>query len=211
MLCRDDPLFSLALLAYNTIRSPQLKKVDSFILCVSVDSLRTGPLALSPADMASFGLAGGGGNTQVNLDEIESNTPWMAASEGNLPLLQAAMQKYQLPTTAADESGYTLLHASASYTQVPVMQWLLQQGADPNATDQDGDSALHYAGTSQAAKILIESGRTNIQQTNKTGKTAFQAKMEELNEMKQDEDVEDDDDDLLAVMGIVEYLNSLSG
>ena len=133
----------------------------------------------------------------------------MAASEGNLALLQSSLTSLNLPLSAADENGYTLLHAAASYNQLQIMELLIQNGVDVNATDNDGDSALHYAGNAQAAQMLIQSGKCNPAQPNGEGKTALQAKQEELDEMLKDEDVEDDDDDLELLKAVVQYLSTL--
>jgi ankyrin repeat protein len=160
--------------------------------------------------MASFGL---GRPTQANQaapqGQIDSSTPWMAASEGNLSLLQSSLSSLNLPFTAADENGYTLLHAAASYNQIEILHFLLNNQVNINAADNDGDSALHYAGNAQAAQILVQVGKANPAQVNNQGKTALQAKQEELNEMMKDEDVEDDDEDVETLQGVVEYLSSL--
>ena len=160
--------------------------------------------------MATFGLGSPSSAAQAaSLADIDSSTPWMAASEGNLPLLQASLTRLNIPITAADENGYTLLHAAASYNQMEILQFLLNHQVNIHATDNDGDSALHYAGNAQLAQLLVQVGKANPAQVNGQGKTALQAKQEELNEMMQDEDMEDDDDDVEALKGIVEYLSSL--
>ena len=133
----------------------------------------------------------------------------MAVSEGNLALLQSSLAALNLPITAADENGYTLVHAAASYNQLQILQYLSSQGANFHATDNDGDTALHHAGAVQAAQFLIEHGQANANQPNSQGKSALQAKQEELEEMMQDEDVEDDDEDLEALKVVVKYLSTL--
>jgi ankyrin repeat protein len=160
--------------------------------------------------MASFGLGRAADPQQQSPAEgIDSSTPWMAASEGNLTLLQSSLASLQLPFTAADENGYTLLHAAASYNHLELMQFLLQNHVDVNAVDNDGDSALHYAGNVPSAKLLVEVGRVNPLLPNGQGKTALQAKQEELNEMMADEDIEDDDEDVETLTSVVGYLSSL--
>jgi ankyrin repeat protein len=159
--------------------------------------------------MASFGL-GRAKQAPVPQGQIDSSTPWVAVSEGNIVLLQSSLTLLNLPLTAADENGYTLLHAAASYNQMEILQFLLSQNTvDVHATDNDGDSALHYAGNVPVIELLIQVGKANPAQVNSQGKTALQAKQEELEEMKQDEDVEDDDDDLETLKVVVQYLSSL--
>jgi ankyrin repeat protein len=163
-------------------------------------------------NMASFGL---GKATTANApiieqDNMDASTPWMAASEGNLALLQSSLQQLNFPLTAADENGYTLLHAAASYNHLGMVQFLISNGADIHAVDKDGDSVLHYAGNIASAKMLVEVGQANLARTNAQGKTALQAKQEELVEIMHDEDMDEDDEDVDLLKDVVEYLASLS-
>lgn len=158
---------------------------------------------------AAFGL--GRAPAPFTTQQVDNSTPWLAASDGNLPLLQHALTTLSLPPTAAsDENGYTLLQAAASYSKVQIMQWLLSQGCAVNAVDKDGDSALHYADKVVAAQFLIETAGIDVSLANAMGKTAALAKQEELNEMMQDEDMEDDDEDLLNLKALTEYMASLN-
>jgi hypothetical protein len=168
-------------------------------------------LLYNPNTMASFGL-GRPASASANIPpgEIDSSTPWMAASEGNLALLQASLTTLNLPVTAADENGYTLVHAAVSYNQLEVLQFLLSNGANVNAADNDGDTALYHATAVAGAQFLIQHAKANPNQTNAQGKSPLQAKKEELEEMMQDEDVEDDDDDLEALKEVVKYLSTLA-
>lgn len=156
--------------------------------------------------MVSFGLVGTANSTD---EEVESNTPWMAVSEGNLELLKSSLQRLNLSVNAADENGYTILHAAASFNQMDIMKYLLEQGVNVHAVDNDGDSALHYAGNTASARFLVETAQSNPVQVNREGKTPLQTKQEELDEMMQDEDIDDDDDDVEALREIVQYLSTL--
>eukprot|EP00980_Cylindrotheca_fusiformis_P028218 scaffold22586_cov138-Cylindrotheca_fusiformis.AAC.38 len=158
--------------------------------------------------MATFGL-GKPVRTLPPADQIDSSTPWMAASEGNQPLLQHSLTTLSLPATAADENGYTLLHAAASYNQMEILQFLLSNNINVNAADNDGDTALHYAGNLATAQFLVQVAKVNPAQVNAQGKTALQAKEEEIHEMMQDEEIEDDDEDLENLKAIVEYLSKV--
>jgi ankyrin repeat protein len=142
---------------------------------------------------------------------VDNSTPWIAASDGNLNLLQHALTTLNLTPSASDENGYTLLQAAASYSRAAVMQWLIQtQAVNVNAVDTEGDSALHYADKVDAATYLVQSG-IDIALLNAAGKTALQSKQEEIDEMMADEDTEDDDVDLLNLRALIEYLTSLNG
>jgi ankyrin repeat protein len=160
--------------------------------------------------MASFGL-GRTNNQQAEEGTVDSSTPWTAASEGNLTLLQSSLSSLKLPLSAADENGYTLMQAAASYGQIEVLQFLIASNqVDVNAVDNDGDSTLHHAGTVEAARLLVDVARVNPLIANSEGKTALQAKEEELKEMMEDEEIEDDDDDLESLKDVVKYLSSLA-
>jgi ankyrin repeat protein len=160
--------------------------------------------------MASFGLARTNNHVSPTNQPIDSSTPWMAASEGNLALLQTALTALNLPLSAADENGYTLVHAAASYNKIAVLQHLLASGqVNVHAADNEGDSSLHYAGNVEACKLLVEVGQVNPRQANAAGKTALEAKQEELKEMMEDEGMEDDDEELEMLKGAVAYLSSL--
>lgn len=146
----------------------------------------------------------------------DTSTPWVAASDGNLPLLQRSLRQLDLSIDATDENGYTFWHAAASYNHVSILEWLWDQikrdevDSLVNAVDCEGDSALHYAGGLSSAKFLIEEANINIDIRNADGKTALEAKEEELAEMKLDEDYEDDETDVVTLKEVIGYISSRS-
>ena len=162
--------------------------------------------------MASFGL----GRTDAaaaarSTEPLDASTPWVAAADGNLPLLQATLQALQLPVTAQDEHGYTLLQAAVSYNQAHIWQWLATQPQfTVAAVDAEGDSALHYAGTTVAAQFLVQQAGIDVTLRNKDNQTALEKKQQELEEMRQDEDFEETDEEYVQLVGMVEYLSSLT-
>lgn len=162
--------------------------------------------------MASFGLGQlslENGAQPQNTQEIDSSTPWMAASEGNLPLLQASLSVLNLPVTIADENGYTLLHAASAYSRLQVMEWLFSKGVDVNAVDSDGDSALHHSEDVKVSKVLIEQGHANPLVANSEGKIALQVKQDDLEELLHDED-EKESEDASKLRELIAYLLSIS-
>lgn len=163
---------------------------------------------MTPAPPASFGLGRPGDNnaSAESSVPIDSSTPWMAASDGNLSLLQSSLSTLNLPFTAADDNGYTLLHAASSYCQIATMRFLLEKQVPVNAVDNDGDSALHHAEHVDAAKVLIENG-ADINLKNAAEKTPLQAKQEDLEEQMEEDD---EDDEIATLRELIEYLSSLS-
>jgi Ankyrin repeat len=183
---------------------------------------------LNPLD----GRAGGfGGNTNSHQSAVivDSSTPWTAIAEGNLTWLQQSLEQLQYPVSVADEvQGYTLLQAAASYNQSHILNWLWSQimllnndtngvhhvscphGGWQNAVDFDGDTALHYAGSVESMKFLIDVANINIHVKNTSGMTALDTKRTEMNEMEQDEDEFDEDDvEYKQLKDIVQFLESI--
>ena len=164
--------------------------------------------------MASFGLGrtdAAAAAARSNSEPMDASTPWVAAADGNLPLLQAALQALQLPVTVQDEHGYTLLQAAISYNQAPIWQWLATQPQfTVHQVDAEGDSALHYAGTAVAAQFLVQTGGIDVNLRNKENQTALEKKQQELEEMRQDEDFEETDEEYVQLVGMVDYLSNLT-
>lgn len=159
--------------------------------------------------MSGFGLGASAlGATNTSSASIDTSTPFVAAADGNLPLLQQALRDLKMSVNQADENGYTLLHASASYSQLPVMQWLLEQKVDVQAVDQEGDSALHYASTVDACRLLLQTG-IRVDLRNNEGHTALESKEHELLQEQEDEDEYDENDpDIVALKAVIQFLSS---
>jgi hypothetical protein len=139
---------------------------------------------------------------------IKSSTPWTAASDGNLELLQESLVKLNLqPLAVVDENGYTLLHAAAAYNQIHILEWLLttcNESVDPNVQDSDGDTPLHHVENIEAAKFLIDRLMADPNILNKDSLTPLQVRQEELQEQ-----MEDDEEDE-ALKELVEYLKTVT-
>lgn len=151
-----------------------------------------------------------GDSCTSNSGGIDASTPWVAAADGNLEALKESLEHLKLPVSATDANGYTLVQAAASYTQMNVLSWLLSwhQAININAADNEGDTALHYAATDEAAKALVEAGIDPLIR-NRAGKTALESKRDELQENMADEDFDEDDEDYIALQSLVSYLSSL--
>ena len=146
--------------------------------------------------------------------EIDASTPFVAAADGDLNLLQSSIKQLNLSASAViDSNGFTLLHAACGYCRTEVINWLLDLNndestmVDVNARDSDNDTPLHHCDDVESARILIEKGGADHQLTNNEGKTPLQSKEEELEE---EEDDDDDDEDREKLKQLVVYLKSLS-
>ncbi|KAL7523504.1 hypothetical protein ACHAXR_000212, partial [Thalassiosira sp. AJA248-18] len=145
--------------------------------------------------------------------EIDASTPWVAAGDGDLQILQSSIKQLGLSPNAADSNGFTFLHAACGYGRTEVIQWLLglNDGSctiDVNARDGDGDTPLHHCDDAVSAKLLIGGG-ANYQLTNDEGKTPLDVKEEDLQEGDEEDDSDDEDRDKLK--DLVVYLKSLKG
>lgn len=80
-----------------------------------------------------------------------------AASDGDLAAVQAFVRA-GVKADAGDDSGYTALHAAASWGHEAVLAWLLAQAGHegPAAVDCDGDTPLHVCESAPCATLLLE-------------------------------------------------------
>jgi ankyrin repeat protein len=154
----------------------------------------------------------GDSSTSANTasDGIDASTPWVAAADGNLEALKVSLEHLKMSASVADENGYTLVQAAASYGHMNVLSWLLSshQAVNINAADNEGDTALHYAATADAAKVLVEAG-IDPHIRNRAGKTALESKRDELQESMADEDFDEEDEEYVALQSLVSYLSSV--
>ncbi len=142
--------------------------------------------------------------------EIDSSTPFLAASDGDLSLLQNSLKHLNVPASIADTNGLTPLHSAASYNQITIIRWLLTQSdVNINATDNDGDSPLHHCDHADTARILIEEGNVDASIRNSEGKTALEVKLEELKELDTEMDGDDDEEEKVSLEELVGYLKTI--
>jgi ankyrin repeat protein len=160
--------------------------------------------------------AGGFGGFQAHQPQsaqIDASTPWVAAGDGDLHLLQTSITQLGLAPNAADSNGFTFLHAACGYGRIEVIQWLLGLNRDSvvidvNAKDGDGDTPLHHCDDVDSAKLLIEAGADHTIK-NDEGKTALEVKKEDVQEG--DEEDDSDDEDREKLKELVEYLTTKHG
>ncbi len=90
-----------------------------------------------------------------------TQTIFQAAGSGNLARVQALVEGNANVVRAGNESGLTPLHYAARFNQVRVAEYLLEQGADPNAVARHAGTPLDLAaeaGSTDAAKLLETKG-----------------------------------------------------
>lgn len=85
--------------------------------------------------------------------------------------------------SASDAHGYSLVHAAVSYNQLAVLRELVQTyKVDVNMLDEDGETPLFVAETSDVARCLVEELRADFGIRNAEGKTAEEKLAEEEGE-----------------------------
>jgi Ankyrin repeats (3 copies) len=178
--------------------------------------------------MTAFGLSTSEGSESAansslltETGRIDQSTPWVAAADGDLVLLQSAAQtlegRLSKPlASAADENGYTLFHAAASYGHRHIVEWLLfpltdnedQRASAVNATDHEGDSALHYTDDLNMAKYLVEHLGIDVSIRNNSGLTALESKKVELQDSMDDESEDEEEEEISNLKEMIAYLES---
>ena len=81
--------------------------------------------------------------------EVDASTPFVAAADGEIELLQESIKQLGILPNAADPYGFTFLHSSCGYCRDKVMQWFIglyveSNGMHVNAMAGDGDTAVHH-------------------------------------------------------------------
>jgi hypothetical protein len=99
--------------------------------------------------------------------EDAMNALFVGILANDLTVMERAVEAgASVSTPFLGANGCTPLHAAAAKGYVEVLQWLLAQGADLNAVDIHGNTALHDAaatsksatGNLEAVKCLVEAG-----------------------------------------------------
>ncbi|KAK3834533.1 MAG: ankyrin repeat-containing domain protein [Linnemannia gamsii] len=87
-----------------------------------------------------------------------SHNIWLAASDGDLAAVKVFINEKGISINAQDEFGYSALHAAASYGHKELITYLLENGADVNIQDPEGDSPLFVCETVDIAEMLVKGG-----------------------------------------------------
>ncbi len=91
-------------------------------------------------------------------DGREVENIWVSASDGDLARVSHLVEKEGIDVNAQDESGYSPIHAAASYGQHQLLAYLISKGADVHLRDADGDTPLLVCDDPECFEELLKHG-----------------------------------------------------
>jgi len=111
-------------------------------------------------------------------DKHGSTALHWAAGGGHVAVLTLlARLGISMSDMGGQKDGRTALHWAARNGHVAACRWLVEGGADPNATTHDGTSAIHWAvwrGELQVARYLVDEAGADLHAMNGYGCNAIQ-------------------------------------
>lgn len=108
-----------------------------------------------------------------------SENIWVAAADNKIALVKSLIESGKYRPNSADPNGFTPIHAAASYGNLELLRYLLDNGGDPNVQDSDGDTPLHHTESLDVAKVLVQEYSANYRLKNKDGFTVKEYFIEE--------------------------------
>ncbi|KAI8373318.1 ankyrin repeat-containing domain protein [Blakeslea trispora] len=82
---------------------------------------------------------------------------WIAAGDGQFDRVRELVEEGQ-SVDSHDEFGYTAMHAAVSYNQYEIVEYLIEKGANVNIEDAEKDTPLYVAETVKMAQLLLDHG-----------------------------------------------------
>ena len=105
---------------------------------------------------------------------MAQKNPFLLAADNSPQLLELLRSDASL-ASSQDAHGYSLMHAAASYNHIDLLRTLVNEfKADPDLTDEDGETALFVVETVEAAQCLVEELHADATITNVDGIIAEQ-------------------------------------
>lgn len=98
-----------------------------------------------------------------------SDNIWVAAADNKIDLVKSLIESGKYTPNSPDPNGFTPIHAAASYGNIELLKYLLNNGGDPNIQDSDGDTPLHHCESLEVIKLLINEFNANYRVKNNDG------------------------------------------
>lgn len=112
---------------------------------------------------------------EVRVSEPKFNmaaNPYLLAAD-NSPQLLTLLKEDPAAASSQDEHGYSLVHAAASYNHLDLLRVLIKEfKVNVDIVDEDHETPLFVVETEEAAKVLVEELKADIQHKNHEGQTA---------------------------------------
>ncbi|XP_050309693.1 ankyrin repeat domain-containing protein 39-like isoform X2 [Anthonomus grandis grandis] len=113
-----------------------------------------------------------GGIAAQSLDEMEFERGiWSAAQYGELERVKMLIENGRCKPDQKDSAGYTALHYAARNGHSDICKYLLEKGADINATTRSGQATALLRACSAVALLL--SSKADVTKQDSDGKTAL--------------------------------------
>ena len=93
-----------------------------------------------------------------------------AAVSGDLAAVKRIVNAHPEAVNVTDEHGFTALHGLAEEEHPEIALYLLDHGANVNASNDDGVTPLHLAGWPEMARLFLRRG-ARLEATTRTGET----------------------------------------
>lgn len=113
-------------------------------------------------------------NADINVIDANGKNIFIAAGEGQSIPAMELLSRDHFSVNSADAKGKTaMMYTTAKGTQA--LQWLIDNGADLNLQDQNGNTALMHAikNLNQKAALVLVKSDVDLTAVNKEGKDAF--------------------------------------
>jgi ankyrin repeat protein len=138
--------------------------------CVQIALVLSGPAYIQLLIDAGFNVG--------ELRNLEKSTPlhWVAShSRTSAATLDMLVNVCGIAVNARGFHGCTPCHNASSYGNIQTLRWLIDNGADVDVADADGETPLHAAGVlyvTTSMCVLLAAG-ANVHAVSKSGATAL--------------------------------------
>ncbi|KAG2206579.1 hypothetical protein INT46_002834 [Mucor plumbeus] len=82
---------------------------------------------------------------------------WVAAGDGQIDRVRELLES-GIAVDGHDQFGYTAMHAAVSYNQIEMVKLLIEKGANVNIEDFEKDTPLYVAENVEMAQLLLDNG-----------------------------------------------------